>query len=207
MNKPIFENFKLHSVKYLDGGGIKMKHDIAIPEEGGVVDQITGDEDITIEPSDEFKKLFRNLSPSALKVFKWDSFMTVLQNKMFNANGAQKAIAEKYVDEISKSVKVTGVQFGKWDNATTRTMSLTVIFTDESGLDVVLKTSSILLSQGYFGVEEEMEKIGQQIIEEAFKYRYEGKRQQLEIPGFKTPSPSKSKKKEVVPDADHVEVV
>ena len=190
MNKISFEDFTLHSVKLLKNGGVAMRHDIEVASDG-MVDHIYANEDLTIDPSEDFSQHFEGLKLTVAKIYKFDSYHVIACSKEFKGSEDQKQQFDKHLEHILSKITIKSVSFKNWDSDDNKLVSIDAVFNDDYGHELPLKTKDILLSKIQIGTEGDVQTACENIIEEAYKYRYEGKRQQPELPGFSAPKPRK----------------
>lgn len=195
MEKVKFEHFTLHSVRLLKDGGVSMRHEIQVPGDG-IIDHIYGSEDLTIEPSEDFSKHFKDLKPTVAKVYKFDSYQTIVNSTQFKGTKDQKEQFDKQMEHILSKITIKSVSFKNWDSEDNKLVSIDAEFQDDYGHQLPIKTKDILLSKIQIGTEGDVQTACEQIIEEAFKYRYEGKRAELELPGFTAPREKKETSKD-----------
>lgn len=196
MEKVKIENFTLKSLKVLTGGGLKMVHNLSLPEDD-VINNRYSDEESTIEPDDTISNLLAEFKPFLATMFNMDSFNILLKNKMFGANGAQIKQGENLIEETKKQIEIRGIHYVNWHDENRRAIKITGVFTTLSKQKLAINSENFHLSQEVYGFEEDIEKIAKQLIVEAFKYRYEGKKKQLTMALTSTPQPEKEAEKEL----------
>lgn len=177
--KEKFEDFELIYASLLKDGGIRMKHILKINNDN-VIDYIYGNEDITIEPHQDFVENFDALKPTVAKIFGFDSFKTALLSNEFETSNSQCEIIDAHYQEVLNRIKVKGVKLVKWCSEHDNRVVIEAEY--NAGNDCILKlnTKEIHLSLSVVGTEDDIESACEQLSLEAFKYRYEGKREQLE---------------------------
>ena len=176
------EQFTLVSASLLKNGGVRMRHILEIPNDG-VIDYIYGNEDITIEPDEDFSSNFDALKPVIARIYKFDSFKSILSSDEFGASKKQFEIAKKRYQDILDTIEIKGIKLIKWNTKDDKRFIIEAEYSNNYGHILKLNKKEIHLSS-IVGIEKEIEKACEIISLEAFKYRYEGKRKQLEIPGF-----------------------
>lgn len=175
MNRPLLENFGLKQVKVIDGG-VKVT---ASPEftEGASVYKTKMADEWPITPSPDLTDLFLQLKSPLAKCHGLLDFETIMKSSEFKATKDQLKWCEKMIDSKMSDTKVTGISISGQDG--NRGVIITGIYDGQS-----INSKKLKFSATTYGFEEDLESITNQIIEETFKYVYDGKKAQLEaFPG------------------------
>lgn len=175
---PKENQFVLSKVKLLKDGGIDVHYEVT---EVIATESYTNQYHVTsakdIHP--DLQSLFDDLAPIMGRVFNITSFLSMVETPEFKATKNQKETAEEFADECLKNIEVRGVSLsGKGDNIG---VVLTGLFTTANGQKTAINSPRMKYNTEYFGFEEELERIVNEIEDEVYAFLFKGKKAQLEL--------------------------
>lgn len=197
MEIPKFEHFTLVAASLLRDEGVSIRYILELAEEGEV-NNIYSNDDCTMEPSEAMKEAFNELKPTLARVYKFDSFRTIVQSKEFKASKDQSQILEKHYQDLMRKITVKTVTLKNWDTEDNKLVSISGVFEDDYKHELPIKTKDILLSQTKLGTEADIQHACEEIRKEAYKYRFEGKKAQPGLFDAKKPEKNNQSQGKVV---------
>lgn len=174
--KPSKENFNLSKVKLQKDGGLTAEYQLTevVGDDACVTDyQVTN----TRLPHPDLVELFKQLRGIVARVFGVTAIVEHLESEKYPAMSG----VQKFLDGIIEQYDVRGVS---WSGSGNRAgVIISSVFKTALGLKTAVNTPRLILGQECFGLEEELERICEEIKDQVYAYLFEGKQAQLSLFG------------------------
>ena len=175
MTTPKRENFSLEKAK-IDKGGLEASYQLT---------EIVGDEACTTTyqvsntrlPHPDLTELFKQLRGIVARVFGVTAIVEHLESEKYPAMSG----VEQFLQTIIEQYEVRGISWSGSGNKTG--VVITSVFKTPLGLKTCVNTPRLVLGQSCFGLEDDLERICDEIKEQVYQYLFEGKQAQLSLFG------------------------
>ena len=175
MNAPKRENFALAKAKIVNGG----------LETAYKLTEIVGDDPCVTEyqilntrlPHPDLMELFNQLRGIVARVFGVTAIVEHLESEKYPAMSG----VEQFLQTIIEQYEVRGLSWSGSGNKTG--VVITSVYKTPLGTKTAINTPRLVIGQSCFGLEEELERICDEIKEQVYQYLFEGKQAQLSLFG------------------------
>jgi hypothetical protein len=172
MKNPKKEQFELKKIKLTNGGGLTIAFNLT-ETVGEEIYRSSQDVKSSKEPHPDLRAMLGKMRPMVGQILHHNTTKSVVNEDRFHGDKAQLKMAEKAVEVLNSKIEVTGVSIsGEGDK---RGCVITSVYTVDNGQKIALNTPRIILTAETRGFEEELEKLVNDLENEAYEFVYNAK--------------------------------
>jgi hypothetical protein len=170
------ENFKLLKFKLIQGGGAEIHYDMEeVDGYETFYDKVTYQTGKVIHP--DLMNVLNQMKPMFAKAYDYSFIRDIILKAEFGATQDQAVIAENTYQEILKKINMTGAAMsGSKDK---KGCIITATYISPTGKKRGVVTERIGFNLQKYGFEEELERLFDDLEEEAFSFIFENKRAKI----------------------------
>lgn len=180
MKKPRRESFKLSKIKLLKDGGLDCIFEVEETYGSEIFkEKLHSESSKDVHP--DLRNKFKELTPIVARIFYLTFFSQLIEMPEFEATEAQQELAQNYENEIVDKLDVRGISLSGSDK--NKGIVITSLFMTDMKIKSPLNSPRMKFAGTKYGFEEEMERISEDICNEAYAFLFENKRAQLSMFG------------------------